>query len=97
MTDTSPTTGDSTDGSTASSTGGSTSRPPWQKWTKEEIALIQKKEIRDEFYLACRRSEVDAFLAEHFPKRTKQAVWQKVWQIEKRSAKFCSKCGSKIS
>ena len=96
MTDTSHTTGDSTQSSTISSTRRSTSRQPWQKWTKEEIIKIQKKEIRDEVYLACRRNEVDDFLAEHFPNRTKPAIWQKVWQIEKRAAKFCNKCGSKI-
>ena len=96
MSNTSQTTGGSTEGSTGGSSRGSTARQPSTLWTKEEVLKIQMEDIRDLFYIANRRGEVDEFLAEHFPNRTKQAVWQKVWQIEKRKAKFCKECGSRI-
>lgn len=89
-----------TDGSTDSSTVGSTidssGRFVLPRWTREENLLIQKLSVRNAFVLASRHGKVDEFLRQYFPNRTKQAVWQKLWQVEKQNTKFCKECGSKL-
>jgi len=99
MTNTSHTTGGSTGDSTGGTTPGSTSnrfRKVLTRWTLEETALISKPEIRDAFYVASRHGKAAEFLDEHFPNRSQQAIWQKIWQIEKKGARFCKACGSKL-
>lgn len=93
----SQTTASSTGGSTTDSTGSSSRRSnKWERWTKQEVLKISKPEVRDAIYLASRHGKLDEFISKHFPNRTKKALWSKVWQIEARKEKFCSKCGNKI-